>query len=70
MITASSRQFYECYTIRKKHTNRVTKYKWVSALNFDGIDFPVSLKEIDKFELQNPNLNMSGVCVTLPDRTS
>ncbi|VDI33807.1 Hypothetical predicted protein [Mytilus galloprovincialis] len=43
-----------------KSANRVTQYKqWAGELNFDGIEFPVSLKAIDKFERQNPNLNIN-----------
>ena len=48
--------------VDQKSTNRVNQYKqWASELNFDGIEFPVSLKAIDKFERQNPNVNINVV---------
>ena len=38
------------YSEIKKDNYRPSKYtKWLNDLNFDGIDFPVKLKEIDKF---------------------
>ena len=38
----------------QKHSERVSKYwKYERELNFDGISFPVSLKDITKFETQN-----------------
>ena len=47
--------------IQKDHF-RPSKYtKWLNDLNFEGIDFPVDLKEIDKFEYQNPyRINVLG----------
>ena len=47
--------------IQKDHF-RPSKYtKWLNDLNFDGIDFPVDLKDIDKFENQNPyRINVLG----------
>ena len=46
--------------VDRKSANRVTQYKqWAGELNFDGIEFPVSLKAIDKFERQNANLNIN-----------
>ena len=46
----------------KEHHSRPSKYtKWLNELNFEGIDFPVKLKEIDKFEYQNPyRINVLG----------
>ena len=46
----------------KKDHYRPSKYiKWQNDLNFEGIDFPVSLKDIDKFENQNPyRINVLG----------
>ena len=44
----------------QKHTNRVNQYKqWVDELKFDGIEFPVTLKAIDKFEKQNADINVN-----------
>ena len=38
----------------KEHHSRPSKYdKWLNELNFNGIDFLVKLKEIDKFAKQN-----------------
>ena len=38
----------------QKHSERVSKYwKYERELNFDGIEFPVSLKDITKFETRN-----------------
>ena len=38
----------------KFNPERPSKYtKWLNDLNFNGIDFPVKLKDIDKFECQN-----------------
>ena len=46
----------------KYNPERVTKYKlYLDELNFKGIKFPVSLKDIDKFEKQNPqSINVYG----------
>ena len=46
----------------KEYSERPSKYtKWLNDLNFEGIDFPVKLKEIDKFENQNPyRINVLG----------
>ena len=39
----------------KDNLKRPSNYtKWLNDLNFNGIDFPVDLKDIDKFENQNP----------------
>ena len=41
----------------EKHETRLTDIrKYENVLNFKGIDFPVKLKDITKFENQNPNL--------------
>ena len=48
--------------IKDDHPARPSKYtKWLNDLNFNGIDFPVDLKDIDKFENQNPyRINVLG----------
>ena len=48
--------------IKEDHPARPSKYiKWLNDLNFNGIDFPVDLKDIDKFENQNPyRINVLG----------
>ena len=50
------------YSEIQEHHSRPSKYtKWLNELNFNGIDFPVKLKEIDKFEYQNPyRINVLG----------
>ena len=41
----------------EKHKTRLTDIrKYENDLNFKGIDFPVKLKDIPKFEDQNPNI--------------
>ena len=46
----------------KEHPERPSIYnKWENELNFNGIDFPVDLKDINKFENQNPyKMNVLG----------
>ena len=46
--------------VDQKSTHRVTQYKrWEEELKFDGIEFPVSLKAIDRFEKQNVTINVN-----------
>ncbi|CAG2255675.1 unnamed protein product [Mytilus edulis] len=46
--------------VDQKQTDRVKQYeKLTNELNFKGIEFPVSLKAIDKFEKLNPNINVN-----------
>ena len=43
-----------------KHANRVTKYKqYEKELNMKGIKYPVTLKQIDKFERQNEHISIN-----------
>ena len=44
------------YPIEKYETRLTDKRKYENDLNFKGIDFPVKLKDIPKFENQNPSL--------------
>ena len=45
--------------IKEKH-ERPSKYKeHLGKLNFTGIEFPVSLKDIDKFEKNNPEIGVN-----------
>ena len=42
---------------REKHSTRINDLKeYENDLNFKGIEFPVKVKDIQKFENQNPNL--------------
>ena len=44
----------------KTNPERPSKYKeHLDKLNFTGIEFPVSLKDIDKFEKQNPEIGVN-----------
>ena len=44
----------------KEKYERPSKYKeHLGMLNFTGIDFPVSLKDIDKFEKNNPEIGVN-----------
>ena len=44
----------------KANPERPSKYKeHLDKLNFTGIDFPVSLKDIDKFEKNNPEIRVN-----------
>ena len=42
---------------REKHSSRIDDLKkYENVLNFEQINFPVKVKDITKFEKQNPNL--------------
>ena len=44
----------------QKSTHRVNQYtKWKDELKFQGIEFPVSLKAIDRFERLNGDINVN-----------
>jgi len=45
----------------KDHPERITRQleKQAEALNFDGISFPMKLKDIKKFERQNPQVSVN-----------
>ena len=48
------RHIHNC---KDKHTDEIKDLKqYQNDLNFKGIDFPVKIKDIKKFEQQNPNL--------------
>lgn len=40
----------------------VSYYEFENELNFDGIDFPVRLEDIDKFVRQNENISINVYC--------
>ena len=53
------------YPSKNRNSHRVCSYtKHMGTLNFDGIPFPVSVKDIPKFEKQNPSISVN---VTSPD---
>ncbi len=44
------------------HAERVSHYKnYESELNFNGINFPVDIESISKFEKQNPDISVNCV---------
>ena len=46
--------------VDQKQTNSPSQYKdYLGKLNFTGIEFPVSLKDIDKFEKHNPGIGVN-----------
>ena len=46
--------------VDQKQTNSPSQYKeHLDKLSFTGIDFPVSLKDIDKFEKNNPEIGVN-----------
>lgn len=61
MMNASNGQFYQVYiTMSAKNKNKasdaISYRRWANDLNFDGIDFPVRLNQIEKFMQQNEHL--------------
>ena len=46
--------------VDQKQTNSPSQYKdYLNKLNFTSIEFPVSLKDIDKFEKNNPEIDIN-----------
>ena len=44
---------------QKNNSNRVSSYKkYLDTLNLDGLQFPMHLKDIAKFEQQNPSISV------------
>ena len=45
----------------KDHPERITRQleEQAETLNFDGISFPMKLKDIKKFEQQNPHISVN-----------
>ena len=45
----------------KDHPERITRQleKQAKILNFDGIRFPMKLKDVEKFEQQNPQVSVN-----------
>jgi len=51
-----------CLYPAKSHPLSVYSYsKYRNELNFDGIDFPVQVKQIPKFEAQNPHVSVNVI---------
>jgi len=50
--------------IYPERTTKQLKEKAEKSLNYDGIEFPMKLKDINKFEKQNPKIsvNVLGQC--------
>ena len=43
----------------RTHVDRISSYPTNDGLNFEGIDFPTPVSQIDRLERQNPNLAMN-----------
>ncbi|CAH3157887.1 unnamed protein product, partial [Porites evermanni] len=53
-----------------KNAERVSKYhEYKDELNFDGIDFPVTIDQIGKFEKQNPGISVTVIGIDKPERS-
>lgn len=53
----SALHYNDVYNRNKNRVNEVERYAiWKNELNFDGIDFPVRLNQIDKFMQQNDGI--------------
>ena len=48
-------EHYPC----EKDSQRIDKKLKENTLNMEGIEYPVSLKDIDKFEKQNPTISIT-----------
>ena len=50
------------------HPERVSHYKpFQDDLNFTGIDFPVEVDQIDRFEKLNPRISVTVLAIDVPD---
>ena len=47
--------------IKNGHDNPLQYKEYLDNLNFTGIEFPVSLKDIDRFEKQNPEIKVDVI---------
>ena len=53
-----------------KNVERVTKYlEYKDELNFEGIDFPVTINQIGKFEKNNPGISVTVIGIDEPERS-
>ena len=53
-----------------KNAERITHYQpYKDELNLDGIDFPVSIDQISKFEKQNPGISVTVIGIEEPERS-
>ena len=58
-----------CLYPAKDNPHRVSNYtKYENTLNFEGINFPVQVKDIPKFEKQNPNISVNVISLD-PDKS-
>ena len=57
------------YPAKNPNPNRVSNYlRYQNTLNFDGITFPVDVKQISKFEKQNPEISVNVISLDSNDR--
>ena len=58
-----------CLYPPKSNPCKVYNYtKYVNTLNFDDISFPASVKDISKFEKQNPNISVNVISLDQNDK--
>ena len=58
-----------CLYPQKANINHVSSYKkYRNTLNFDDINFPVSTKDIPKFEKQNPDISVNVISLDNEDK--
>ena len=58
-----------CLYPPKSNPHNVYSYtKYVDTLNFDDISFPVSVKDISKFEKQNPDISVNVISLDQNDK--
>ena len=51
------------------HAERITHYQpFKDELDFNGIDFPVSVDQITKFEKQNPGISVTVIGIDKPEK--
>ena len=52
-----------------KNAERITHYQpYKEELNFNGIDFPVTIDQIPKFEKQNPGISVTVIGIDEPEK--
>ena len=58
-----------CLYPAKNHPYRVSNYyQYRTTLNFDGIAFPVQVKDIPKFEKMNPEMSVNVISLDLENK--
>lgn len=62
-MNASSGLSWQLFTLQSiMQSAQITHYQpFKEELNFEGIDFPVSIDQIGKFEKQNPRMSVTVI---------